>query len=152
MNLNRISMPSLSSAVFCLFLMTACGGESTQAQCQKVGTIINGLGAVSPSEMETMVKLGMSAADDLDALELGDKKLSNLRSHLSKSLRLSAEATSTVIDVAGPEGVFDDSAEIEPLITEMSETSQDFQAKIQATQTYCNGGTVSDELTSKPAS
>lgn len=130
MNWKRTSFPYLSSILLCLTLVTACGGgETKQAQCQKIGEIINGLGSVNPSDPGVMAELGLTAAKDLDALELSDKKLSNLRSQLSKSLKAASESTSKLVD----------SPESQAILEQIDKDSTEFQSKIKETQAYCKG-------------
>ncbi len=139
MKLKRISFLGLASTLLCLTLVTACGGETKQAQCEKVGDIINGLGSANPTDPAVMAKLGLSAADDLDALDLGDKKLSDLRSQLSQSLRAASDSTSKIANFAGADGSFDDSAQAQALVAQVGKSSAEFQSKIKETESYCRG-------------
>ena len=143
-----------------LLSLTACG-EKLSVQCQKVGDVMNATSSARLSASSTSqgfsqgAQLSRQAADDLMALEIGDKKLSNLRSHIAASFREMAEASSEMDAIAGPEGtvISDNSsgAETQATLAKFEATGRDFSTKFNALQTYCNGGSVPSNLTDVPA-
>lgn len=157
--IRRVKALSFVSA-FTLMALTACG-ESRSAQCEKIGNVLNAsssqmLSASStPQGFSQGATIANKAADDLAALELGDKKLSNLRSHLVASYRKSAEASNAMNSIAGPDGsvVIDAStnASAKAVMTQFETAMQDFGSVMNAAQTYCNGGTAPSNLTDAPA-
>ena len=158
-SIRRIKALSVVSALT-LIPLAACG-ESRSAQCEKIGGILNAsssqmLSASStPQGFSQGATIANKAADDLAALELGDKKLSNLRSHLVASYRKSAEASNAMNSIAGSDGtvIVDAStqAEYQPIMTQFETASRDFGTVMNATQTYCNGGTAPNNFTDAPA-
>jgi len=140
--------------------LTACG-EKRSVQCQKIGDVLNATSSAQLSASGTSegfsegAQLSRQAADELMALEIGDKKLSNLRSHIAASFREMAEASTAMDAIAGPDGAVtldaNSNAESEAIMAKFSTTSQDFGTKFNALQTYCNGGSVPSELTDTPA-
>ena len=148
------------ASVLALLSLTACG-EKLSVQCQKIGDVMNAtssarLSASSTSEgFSQGAQLSQQAADDLMALEIGDKKLSNLRSHIAASFREMAQASSSMDAIAGPEGTViidnSNSAETQAVLAKFEATGQDFSTKFNALQTYCNGGSIPSNLTDTPA-
>lgn len=145
---------------FTLLALTACG-ESRSVQCEKIGNVLNASSSQMMSASSTSqgfsqgATIANQAADDLAALELGDKKLSNLRSHLVASYRKSAEASTAMNSIAGPDGsvIIDAStqASSQAIMTQFETAMKDVGSVTNATQTYCNGGTVASNLTDAPA-
>ena len=163
----RINSLTLAS-IIALLSLTACG-EKRSVQCQKIGDILNATSSQRLSASATSqgfskgAELSRQAADDLMALELGDKKLSNLRwrspsegrSHIVASFQDMAEASMAMDAIAGPDGTVimdaNSSAEAEAVMTKFEASSRNFVTKFNALQTYCNGGTVPSELIDAPA-
>lgn len=155
----RINSLTLAS-IIALLSLTACG-EKRSVQCQKIGDILNATSSQRLSVSATSegfskgADLSRQAADDLTALELGDKKLSNLRSHIVASFQDMAEASMAMDAIAGPDGTVimdaNSSAEAEAVMTKFEASSRNFVTKFNALQTYCNGGTIPSELTDAPA-
>ena len=156
---HRINSLTLAS-IIALLSLTACG-EKRSVQCQKIGDILNATSSQRLSASATSqgfskgAELSRQAADDLMALELGDKKLSNLRSHIVASFQDMAEASMAMDASAGPDGTVimdaNSSAEAEAVMTKFEASSRNFVTKFNALQTYCNGGTIPSELTDAPA-
>ena len=156
--MRRRSLALLSAIA--LLSLTACG-EQRSVQCQKVGDVLNAASSQRMSASSATdsfskgAEISRKAAADLQALELGDKKLSNLRSHLAASFQDMADSSTAIAAVAGPDGsVISDSstsAEHDALFTKFAAVGTDFNTKFTALQTYCNGGTVPSELTDAPA-
>ena len=152
---------SLVGALLIVAGLSACG-ESRSAQCEKIGTVINASssqmmsGSGTPNGFSQAEAISTQAANDLSALELGDKKLSNLRSHLVASYRESGSAAAAMNEIAGEDGsVITDSstdAAFQATVTKFESSMKDFGSVMNATQTYCNGGTVDSSLTDQPAS
>ena len=148
------------ASVFTLMALTACG-ESRSAQCEKMGNVLNAsssqmLSASStPQGFSQGATIANKAAADLAALELGDKKLSNLRSHLVASYRKSAEASTAMDSIAGPDGtvIIDAStdASAQAIMTQFETAMQNFGSVMNAAQTYCNGGSAPSNFTDAPA-
>lgn len=136
---------------------TACG-ESRSVQCEKIGTILNSTSSQMLSASGTSqgfsqgATLADQAAADLEALDLGDKKLSNLRSHLAAAYRATS-ATSLEMDaISGSSGTVTSSAANNDIIARFEQSDQEFGVVFNAAQAYCNGGDVPPEFTEQPAS
>lgn len=148
-------------SVIALLTLTACG-EKRSVQCQKVGDILNASSSQRMSASSTSngfsegAEISRKAADDLAALELGDKGVSNLRSHLVANFREMADASAAMNAFAGPDGSvsFDSnsSAEVEAVMASFETSGRDFSTTFNALQTYCNGGSAPSELVDTPAS
>jgi len=89
------------------------------------------------------------------ALEIGDKKLSNLRTHIAASFRDMADSATAMNAIAGPDGSVSISAgseaAFEATLANFETTGRGFSTKFNALQTYCNGGSIPSELTDAPA-
>ncbi|MEO0455799.1 MAG: hypothetical protein AAF152_04350 [Cyanobacteria bacterium P01_A01_bin.114] len=153
----RHRVVALSTLTTLLLAVTACG-ESRSAQCGKIGDILNATSSQMlsfSSTSEGFVKgaeLADQAAADLEALKLGDKKLSNLRSHLAAAYRATSTTSREMETISGGEGSVVVNADSAAVVSRFEETSKEFQSVFNATQSYCSGGSVPSELTSKPAS
>lgn len=157
---NRKAISLLCSAAMLLGL-SACG-EKRSVQCQKVGDILNAtssqrLSASSTSEgFSKGAELSLQAANDLEALELGDKGVSNLRSHLVVNFRDMAQASQGMDSIADEEGYVSSnastSAEDQAILTAFETTGREFSSTFSALQTYCNGGKVDSALVDQPPS
>ena len=140
-----------------LTLMTACG-ESRQTQCEKIGTIINQTAeqmmTASPQAdgFQQGAALAQTAATNLEALELGDKKLSNLRYHLATAYQDMAQSGLKMAEIADSSGGVTGTPENAPIIQAQRTSTQSFMSVTNATQTYCQGGDVPTNLTDNPPS
>lgn len=157
---NRVKGLFCVSAI-ALLTLTACG-EKRSVQCQKVGDILNASSSQRMSASSTSnsfsegAEISRKAADDLAALELGDKGVSNLRSHLVANFREMADASTAMNAFAGADGsvTFDSnsSAEVEAVMANFETSGRNFSTTFNALQTYCNGGSAPSELVDTPAS
>lgn len=145
-------------AVLLLALTAAACGESRSVQCDKIGGILNRTSSQLLSASGTAqgfsqgATLADEAATELDALELGDKKLSNLRSHLSAAYRSTSAASLEMDTIAGADGTVISDTGNNEVIARFEQASQEFGTVFNAAQTYCNGGDVPPEFTEQPAS
>ena len=145
------------AAVITLFLaITACG-ESRSVQCDKIGGILNSTATQLMTASGTAegfsqgAVLEDQAAADLEVLELGDKKLSNMRSHLAAAYRSNAVASREMDAIAGADGTVISNTGNNDVVARFEQANQEFSSIFTATQTYCNGGDVPTEYTEQPA-
>ncbi|MEO1620555.1 MAG: hypothetical protein AAFU53_05915 [Cyanobacteria bacterium J06632_3] len=141
--------------------LSACG-EKRSVQCQKVGAILNATSSQRLSASGTSdsfsrgAALSRQAATDLEALELGDKGLSNLRSHLVLTFRNMTQDSQSMDSIANGEGYVttdaSTSSENLAVIDAFEASGREYSKMFNAVQTYCNGGKVDSALTDSPAS
>ena len=141
-----------------LALIAAACGESRSVQCEKIGSILNSTSSQMLSASRTAqgfsqgAALADQAAADLEALDLGDKKLSNLRSHLAAAYRAMSVASQEMNAIAGADGFVTSNSGNTEVIARFEQSSQAFSTVFNTAQTYCNGGDVPPEFTEQPAS
>ncbi|MEO0539654.1 MAG: hypothetical protein AAFZ80_02190 [Cyanobacteria bacterium P01_A01_bin.105] len=141
---------------FGLLLLTACG-ESRSVQCSQMGDILNGTSTqlLSASGTSTGFAQGAALADqaavDLAALNLEDKKLSSLRSHLVAAYQAIGQTSREMDAIAGADGTVISNTRNREVTARFEQASQAFNTVFKAAQTYCNGGDVPPEFTEQPA-
>ena len=145
--MNMLLKTRLTAFAILALSLTACG-ESRSVQCDKIGTILNNTSTQMLTASGTSqgfsqgAVLAEQAAADLEALDLGDKKLSNLRSHLSAAYRDDAAASREMDAIAGANGTVVSNPANTEVVSRFEQASQAFGTVFNATQTYCNGGDV----------
>ena len=155
-------MPSLVIAsAIALLGLTACN-EERRAECEKIDNLTNAnyqkiLAAGGHGTPEGFLKeadISARTANTLVALELGDKNLSSLRSHLAASLRQKAAAARAMATVADDERTItsasERSAAHQKIVLQAVDASETYGGMLYALEVYCNSGQIPQSLAENP--
>lgn len=153
---NSIKLLSLTAL---LGLLTSCG-PSRSVQCNKIIDVVNSTAAKQQAGNGTATqfvegaRLAKQAAMDLDVLIVSDKKLKNIKSHLSAAYQeMSKTSTemSTIADAATGSVISSDPANA-AIVNRWNESGKKFTTVMNGMQSYCSGGSAPPDLTSAPSS
>lgn len=151
--INLLSIVALSA-----MLLTACG-PSRSVQCNKIVNVVNSTasklqaGSGTATQFVEGARLAKQASTDLDVLIISDKKLKNIKSHLSAAYQEMGKTSADMATItdATTGSVTSSDPTSDAIVSRWNESSKKFTTVMNGMQSYCSGGNAPLDITSVPA-